>query len=67
QVGNKAALKTRMTTKTSAQQDADQVVYLYTVARSSGLWYTALAGQTSKMNELDLTFRQMVDTIQFPD
>jgi len=67
QVGNKTALKTRITTKTSAQQDSDQVVYLYTVARQGGLWYTALAGQSSKMNELDPTFRQMIDSVQFPD
>jgi len=67
QVGSKTALRTRMTTKTSAQQDPDQVVYLYTVARGSGLWYTALAGQTSKMSDLDPTFKQMIDTVQFPD
>jgi hypothetical protein len=56
-----------MTTKTSAQQDPEQVVYLYTVARSSGLWYTALAGQKSKMADLEPTFSQMIDTLQFPD
>jgi hypothetical protein len=56
-----------MTTKTSAQTDPDQVVYLYTIARPAGLWYTALAGQTSKMSELDPTFRQMIDSVQFPD
>jgi beta-barrel assembly-enhancing protease len=67
QVGNKTALRTRMTTKTSVQQDPEQVVYLYTVARSSGLWYTALAGQSSKMSELDPIFKQMIDTVQFPD
>lgn len=67
QVGNKTALKTRLTTKTSAQQDPDQVVYLYTVARASGLWYTALAGQKSKMNDLDPTFNQMISSVQFPD
>jgi hypothetical protein len=67
QVGNKAALRTRLATKTSVQADPDQVVYLYTVARNSGLWYTALAGQTSKMNDLEPTFKQMIDSIQFPD
>ena len=54
-------------TKTSVQADPDQVVYLYTVARNSGLWYTALAGQTSKMNDMDPTFKQMIDSVQFPD
>jgi beta-barrel assembly-enhancing protease len=67
QVGNKAALRMRMTTKTSAQTDPEQVVYLYTVARTSGLWYTAVAGQTSKMSELEPTFKQMIDSVQFPD
>jgi beta-barrel assembly-enhancing protease len=67
QVGNRTALRTRMTTKVSVQQDPEQVVYLYTVARSSGLWYTALAGQSSKMSELDPIFKQMIDTVQFPD
>ena len=67
QVGNKTALRTRLTTKTSVQQDPDQVVYLYTVARQSGRWYTALAGQTSKMSELDPTFTQMINSVQFPD
>jgi hypothetical protein len=37
------------------------------VARSSGLWYTALAGQSSKMSELDPIFKQMTDSVQFPD
>ena len=67
QVGGKAALKTKLTTKTSLQQEPDQVVYLYTVARDAGLWYLVLATQPSRMNELDATFRQMVSTIQFPD
>jgi hypothetical protein len=67
QVGNKTALKTRLMTKVSVQQDPDQVVYLYTVARQSGLWYTALAGQSSKMVELEQTFRLMIDSVQFPD
>jgi Zn-dependent protease with chaperone function len=67
QLGNKTALKTRLTTKTSVQQDPDQVVYLYTVARESGLGYTVLAGQASKMTELEPTFKQMIESVQFPD
>ena len=67
QLGNKTALKTRLTTKTSVQQDPDQVVYLYTVARESGLWYSALAGQKSKMTDLEPTFTQMINSVQFPD
>jgi beta-barrel assembly-enhancing protease len=67
QVGNRTALKTRLTTKTSVQQDPDQVVYLYTVARESGLWYSALAGQKSKMTDLEPTFTQMINSVQFPD
>jgi len=67
QVGNRTALKTRLTTKTSVQQDPDQVVYLYTVARDAGLWYVALAAQTSKLSDLDGTFSQMIGTVQFAD
>ena len=51
----------------AVQQDPDQVVYLYTVARESGLWYSALAGQKSKMADLEPTFTQMINSVQFPD
>ena len=67
QIGNKTALRTKLTTKTSAQQDPDQVVYLYTVPRDAGLWYAAAAAQNSKVNELDPVFKQMIDTLQFAD
>ena len=67
QIGNKTALRTKLTTKTSVEQDPNQVVYLYTVARDAGLWYVAAAAQTSKVNELDPVFKQMIDTLQFVD
>lgn len=67
QVGGKAALRTRLTTKTSLQQEPDQVVYLYTVPRQAGLWYLVLATQPSKLSDFDPLAKQMVDTIQFPD
>jgi hypothetical protein len=67
QVGGKAALRTKLTTKTSLQQEPEQLVYLYTVTRNAGLWYLVLATQASKLSELDATFRQMAGTVQFPD
>jgi beta-barrel assembly-enhancing protease len=67
EVGGKPALRTRLTTKTSLQQEPEQVVYLYTVTREAGLWYLVLATQPSKLVELDPVFNQIVTTVQFPD
>lgn len=66
-VGGKAAMRTRLTTKTSLQQEPDQVVYLYTVAREAGLWYVVAAAQPSKLGQLDPIFNQMIASVQFPD
>jgi hypothetical protein len=66
-VGGKEALRTRLTTKTSLQQEPDQVVYLYTVPRQAGLWYLVLATQPSKLADFDPLVKQMVGTVQFPD
>lgn len=67
QVGGKAALKTRLTTRTSLQQDPDQVVYLYTVPRESGLWFLVLASPHSLLSNFDPIASQMVGTVQFPN
>ena len=67
EVGGKAALRTRIATRTSLAQDPDQTVYLYTVAREAGLWYVALAAPRSRLSEVDPVFRQMVGTVQFPN
>ena len=67
QVGGKPGLMTRLNTKTSLQQERDQIVYLYTVAREAGLWYVVLATQPSRSNEFDPIFKQMVGTVQFPN
>jgi beta-barrel assembly-enhancing protease len=64
-LGGKAALMTRLITKTSAQQD--QVVYLYTVAREAGLWYLVLAAAPSQLGEFEPVFRQMQQSVAFPD
>lgn len=64
-IGGKPALRTKMTTRTSLQQEPDQVVYLYTVARAEGLWYLAVAAQPSKLGELEPVFNQMAATVQF--
>jgi Zn-dependent protease with chaperone function len=64
-IGGKPALMTRLTTKTSAQQD--QIVYLYTVPREAGLWYMVLAAAPAQLSEFDPLFRQMEQTVGFPD
>ncbi|MFP5230276.1 MAG: M48 family metalloprotease [Acidobacteriota bacterium] len=66
-VAGKPALRTRMTTKTSLQQEPDQVVYLYTVPRKAGLWYLVFATQPSKLRDFDTVTKQMVSTVQFVD
>lgn len=66
-IGGKPALRTRITTKTSVQAEPDQVVFLYSVVRPEGLWYIAQAGQPSKQAELEPVFKQMIDTLQFPN
>lgn len=67
QVGGKQGLRTRLTTKTSLLDDPNQVVYLYTVPREAGLWYVVLAAPSSKAGEFDPVFRQMIETVQFPN
>ncbi len=56
-----------MTTKTSSQQEPDQVVYLYTVPRPAGLWYLVVAAPPSKLSQFDPLANQMVSSLQFPD
>jgi beta-barrel assembly-enhancing protease len=67
QVGGKPALVTKLTTRTSFQQDPNQVVYLYTVAREEGLWNLALAAPQSKWSEAEPVLQQIAKTVQFPD
>lgn len=65
QVGGESALLTRLTTKTSSQQEPDQIIYLYTVAREAGLWYLVLATPPSRQVDLDPIFKQMIATVVF--
>ncbi len=67
EVGGKPALRTRLTTRTSLQQEPDQVVYLYTVARAEGLWYMAQAAQPSILGQADPVFKQVIATVTFPN
>jgi hypothetical protein len=67
EVGRKPALLTRLNTKTSVQQEPDQVVYLYTVAQPAGLWYVVLASPPSRLGEFDPVFKQMISTVEFPN
>lgn len=64
-IGGQPALLTRMTTKTSSQPEADQVVFLYTVAREAGLWFVALASPSAGAGQLEPVFQQIVKTVEF--
>ena len=67
QVGKKQALLTRIKTKTSYQQDPEQVVYLYTVVQPAGLWYVALASPPSRLSEAEPVFKEMIASVEFPN
>jgi predicted Zn-dependent protease len=67
EVGGKKALVTKLTTRTSFQQDPNQVVYLYTVAREEGLWNLAVAAPQSRWNEAEPILKQIADSVKFPD
>jgi Zn-dependent protease with chaperone function len=67
QLGRKPALLTKLNTRTSSPQEPDQAIYLYTVRREAGLWYLVLAAPPSRLGEADPIFRQMAETVQFPD
>lgn len=64
-LGGKPALLTKLTMKTSDQQE--QTAYLYTVSRDAGLWYVVLAAPTAKLTEYEAIFRQMTPTVTFPN
>jgi hypothetical protein len=65
-IGGQPAIMTRITTKTSSQQEPDQVVSLYTVERDAGLWYAALATPSVRAGQFEPVFQQMVKTVEFP-
>jgi len=67
ELGGKPALMTKITTKTSVQREPDQTVYLYTVVRNEMLWNLVLAAPPSRLSELEPTFRQMTQSVQFPN
>lgn len=65
-LGSQPAMLTRFTTTTSNQAEPAQQVFLYTVARQSGLWYLALAAPPSRLGDINAIFRTMTDTLTFP-
>jgi hypothetical protein len=67
QLGGKSGLLTRLKTRSSYQQDPEQIVELYTVMRSAGLWMMALASPVSRAADAESVFRQMTGTIAFTD
>src|SRR5262245_33875328 len=66
-VGGKQALLTKLKTRTSYEKDPEQVVQLYTVVRSPGLWMLALASPPSVFDKAEPIFKQMIQTIKFVD
>jgi hypothetical protein len=66
-VGGKPGMLTHFTTRTSYQQDPEQVVHLYSVLRPAGLWTLALAAPKSKSAEAESIFRQIVQSVAFAD
>ena len=56
--------------QTSSQQEPDQVVYLYTVAREAGLWYVVLAAPPSRLGgfgpSLDRSLRPCSSELKHP-
>jgi hypothetical protein len=65
QIGGKPALKTRIVTRTSKQEE--QTADVYTVVREAGLWHLVVAASTPQFGGLDPTFRQIIGSVQFPD
>jgi hypothetical protein len=66
-VGGKQGMLTSLTTRTSYQQDPEQVVQLYSVVRSPGLWTLVIAAPKSKFAEGEAVFRQIVQTVAFAE
>ncbi len=54
-------------TRSSYEQDPEQVVQLYTVVRPAGLWMFALAAPASLSGKAEPIFRQMIQTVKFAD
>jgi beta-barrel assembly-enhancing protease len=67
QLGGKSALVTRMSTRTSSPRDSQQILELYTVIRTAGLWMMALALPESGAADAERVFRQMIGTVAFTD
>lgn len=66
-LGGKPALLTRIATKPSVAREPEQTVLLYTVVRNEMLWHLVLAAPPSRWNELEPVFRQISQSVQFPD
>jgi beta-barrel assembly-enhancing protease len=67
ELGGKPALMTKLTTRTSLQREPEQTIYLYTVVRNDLLWYLVLATPPSRQGELEPVFRQIADSVVFPE
>ncbi len=65
QLGGKPALVTRLTTKTSQQQDPQQTVLFYTAIHGELLFTAAAAAPTSQWTQAEPQLQQAIQTIQF--
>ncbi len=66
-LGGKPALRTKISTKTSYQQEPEQIVYLYTAVRQDLLFQIAFGAPPSKLSEAEPMFQQIAQTLQFKD
>lgn len=65
QLGGQSALMTKLMTKTSNQQESDQIVYFYTSMRGDLLFNLAVAAPPSRLAEAEPIFQQMTQTLAF--
>jgi hypothetical protein len=66
-VGGKAGMFNRLMTRTSHSQDPDQIVQLYSVVRTAGLWTLAFAAPKTRIAEGEPIFRQILQSVAFAD
>jgi hypothetical protein len=65
-VGDRPAKMTVLASRSSYSGDPEQAVQLYSVVRSPGLWTLVFAVPKSRAAEAEPIFRQMLQSVAFP-
>jgi hypothetical protein len=65
-IGFQPAMIVKGSTKTSYQQDTNQLIVIYTVVRQAGLWYMVFAVPPSRAGDVAPMFKVMTETVMFP-